>query len=96
MSCEPEDKELIEVLYSEAKLVRTQCQLVSEERLKRHQKMTCINCQQKIFKIWDDYRNKDITPNQLLILVSVHHRPAAVPAPAEDTTPVEPSLEEEL
>ena len=80
--------ELVEVLYSEAKLVGTQCQLVTEERLKRHQKTTFINYQQKIFKIWDDYRNKDITPNQLLKLVSVHHRPAAIPEPTEQGSPL--------
>ena len=70
--------ELIEVLHREAGLVCNQCQLVGEEKLKRYQRLKYQTYQEKIFTIWDDYRQKKITPRKLLEEISQHHRPADI------------------
>ena len=70
--------ELIEVLHREAGLVCNQCQLVGEEKLKRYQRLKYQTYQERIFTIWDDYRQKKITPRKLLEEISQHHRPADI------------------
>ena len=70
--------ELIEVLHKEAGLVCNQCQLVGEEKLKRYQRLKYQTYQERIFTIWDDYRQKKITPRKLLEEISQHHQPADI------------------
>ena len=67
--------ELIDVLFKESQLVFTQCQLVCEEKLQRYQRKKFRDYQEEIFKIWQDYREKLITPHGLLQKISARHYP---------------------
>ena len=77
--------ELIEVLHREALQASTQCQLVTEEKLQRYQRATFKTYQQEIFHIWDEYREKKLSPQQLLQNISLLH----MHAPSTDEEPTE-------
>ena len=57
---------LINNLYSEAKLVPVQVQLVRERKLKRHQRKAFKNMQGRLFDLWDRYTRNEIKTSQLL------------------------------
>ncbi|MPC47644.1 hypothetical protein E2C01_041397 [Portunus trituberculatus] len=57
---------LINHLYSEAKLVTVQIQLVRESKLKRHQRKKFKNMQGRLFDLWDHYSRNEIKTSQLL------------------------------
>lgn len=67
--------ELIEVLHKEAKFVSIQCKLVTDEKLKRYQRLKYQKYQKNIFDLWDSFTEKKITPIQLLRELSKHHFP---------------------
>ena len=77
--------ELIEVLHREALQASTQCQLVTEEKLQRYQRATFKTYQQEIFHIWDEYREKKVSPQQLLQNISLLY----MHAPSTDEEPPE-------
>lgn len=62
--------ELIEVLYQECQQVATHYQLVSEGKLQRYQRKTFREYQGMICDIWDAYKEKSLTPVQLMEQVS--------------------------
>ena len=57
---------LIQLLHKEASLVFLQIRLVSERRLKRHQRTTYRNMQKKLFSLWNDYEDGRKNSKQLL------------------------------
>ena len=77
--------EFIEVLHREALQASTQCQLVTKEKLQRYQHATFKTYQQEIFHICDEYREKKLSPQQLLQNISLLH----MHAPSTDEEPPE-------
>ena len=67
---------LIEVLNREAQLTAINIRLVSERKLKRIQRKTYRNQQEKIFKQWDMYEKKEKTCAELLRFCSHINGPA--------------------
>ena len=57
---------LVELLHREAGLSLIQTPLVSQKKLKRHQRMTYRRLQGKIISAWEDYSDSKITARQLL------------------------------
>lgn len=57
---------MLQLLHGEAKLASLQIRLVSEKKLRRHQKKTYRELQSKIFSLWDSYRKEEKTAKQLL------------------------------
>jgi len=57
---------MIQLLHEETKLASLQIRLVSERKLRRHQKKAYRELQSKIFHLWESYRNDERTANQLL------------------------------
>ena len=57
---------MLQSLHGEAKLASLQIRLVSEKKLRRHQKKAYRELQSKIFSLWDSYRKEEKTANQLL------------------------------
>lgn len=57
---------LISLLYSEAKEIPNQVQLVKEGKLKRYQRKQVRKLQGRLMKQWEDYNEKKITTGQLL------------------------------
>ncbi|CAH3032052.1 unnamed protein product, partial [Pocillopora meandrina] len=58
--------EVVELLHREAGLGLIQTPLVSQKKLKRHQRMTYRRLQGKIIGAWEDYSDSKITARQLL------------------------------
>lgn len=58
--------ELVEVLYEAAQQVQTDVQLVTEEKLMKHQRKEFLHYQAKIFSLWDQYSNRELRPAQLV------------------------------
>ena len=56
----------IELLFEEASFLPTQLKLVSDAKLKRHQRQVYQKIQQKIFTYWDEYASGDRSAFQLL------------------------------
>ena len=57
---------LIQLLHEEGKLASLQIRLVSEKKLRRHQKRSYRELQAKIFNLWDDFQQQTKTAKQLL------------------------------
>ena len=55
---------LLETIDKEFQFVKKQCQLLSEEKLTRYQRNAYKMQQFKIFRLWDRYRSKCLTPHQ--------------------------------
>ena len=51
---------LVALLYDESSLIPVQVRLVSDGKLKRHQKKVFVNLQKKIFCLWEKYENGDL------------------------------------
>ena len=62
---------LIDLLYEEARLVRHQVQLVQEQRLRRSQKSTYTELQQKTMTAWEEYERGHLSADQLLRRISL-------------------------
>ena len=57
---------LIQLLQKEAPLVSLQIRLVSDRRLRRHQRTTYRNMQKKLFGLWNDFEEGRKNSKQLL------------------------------
>ena len=57
---------LVELLHREARFVNIQTRLVSEGKLKRHQRKKYKVLQSKVKKVWNKYNRGDLTVSQLL------------------------------
>ncbi|XP_050402257.1 uncharacterized protein LOC126818746 [Patella vulgata] len=57
---------LISLLYKEAAQLPTQMKMVSEGKLRRHQKKQSRTTQSKLFQLWNLYTSQEISTNQLL------------------------------
>ena len=57
---------LIQLLQKEASLVSLQIRLVSDRRLRRHQRTTYRNMQKKLFGLWNDFEEGRKNSKQLL------------------------------
>ena len=57
---------LVELLHREAGLSLIQTRLVSQKKLKRHQRTIYRRLQGKIIGAWEDYSDSKITARQLL------------------------------
>ena len=57
---------LIQVLHEEAQLINVQVRLISDHKLRRHQRKTYRHLQAKIFEHWEAFNNKEKTATQLL------------------------------
>ena len=49
---------LIQLLHKESSLVSPQIRLVSERRLRRHQRTTYNNLQKRLFSLWHEYEGR--------------------------------------
>ncbi|KAG0696078.1 hypothetical protein GWK47_026652 [Chionoecetes opilio] len=58
--------ELIDVLYKECSLVTVQHQLVAQEKLEKHQKASDSLFKSNVIRAWEAYRQKELSPKQLL------------------------------
>lgn len=67
--------ELVDVLHETCVQVQTDCKMVSEEKLKKHQRKAFLEYQAKGFELWDKYERKELRPTQLLRQVSSLHAP---------------------
>ena len=61
---------LIPLLYCESRTVRLHSRLISERKLRRHQRTQHRNLQGMIFQLWGRYQDKEISTSQLLRAVS--------------------------
>ena len=61
---------LVLMLHEEATSVPIQARLVSENKLKQHQKKTYRQTQQQLFKLWEEYEEGDKSALQLLTAAS--------------------------
>ena len=61
---------LIPLLYTESRTVRLHVRLISERKLRRHQRTQHRKLQGKIFEIWRRYQDNEISTSQLLRAVS--------------------------
>jgi hypothetical protein len=61
---------LIELLNREASHSMLQIRLVTQKKLKRHQRRTYRHLQGKIFTAWEDYAGSKISARQLLKVCS--------------------------
>ena len=57
---------LVQLLYNETKMINVNLQLISEHRLKRHQRYKYRKLQAEIFDAWDDYTEGEMTLSALL------------------------------
>ena len=57
---------LVRLLNKEAQKLPTQLKMVTEGKLKRYQRKKTTELQHRIFNLWDNYRDNQITPYQLL------------------------------
>ena len=57
---------LIQLLHKESSLVSLQIRLVSERRLRRHQRTTYKNLQKRLFSLWHEYEAGQKNTKQLL------------------------------
>ena len=57
---------MVQLLHDEARLASLQIRLVSEKKLRRHQRRAYRDLQSKIFNLWDAYLKEEKTANQLL------------------------------
>ena len=57
---------LVALLHDESSLIPVQVRLVSDGKLKRHQKKVFVNLQKKIFCLWEEYENGDRSAHHLL------------------------------
>ena len=57
---------LIQLLNKEASLVALQVRLVSDQKLRRHQRVTYKKMQKKLFCLWNEYHNGERNSKQLL------------------------------
>ena len=57
---------LVELLYNESEMMTVNAHLVCENRLRRYQRSKYKTIQGDIFKAWDEYTEKKISPSQLL------------------------------
>jgi len=68
---------LVPLLHQEASLLSVQQQLVSEDKLKRYQRTTYRRIQGRIFSLWEQYQQDDITTSKLLRECGQIYGPAA-------------------
>ena len=61
---------LIEHLYDEVRLMKTQMAMLSQGKLKRRQRQVYRQLQHRIFSAWDKYNDKTISTNELLKTIS--------------------------
>jgi len=54
------------LLYAEAEFVSLQVELVSEKRLRRHQRSTYTTLQGRLSDLWNEYSNGVISTSKLL------------------------------
>ena len=66
---------LTDLLFQEAQLVTIQARLVSERKLKRHQRVTYIHYQARLFKLWNEYVAEERTIDQLVAACAKVHGP---------------------
>ena len=57
---------LLELLYQEARLVVIQAKLVSEKKLIRYQRQTYKNLQTRLFNLWEQFNNHELSTYKLL------------------------------
>ena len=57
---------LVQLLHKEADMVELQVQMVSDRRLKRHQRKTYADMQGALFKYWTEYSSGEHTTSKLL------------------------------
>lgn len=62
---------MVQLLCEEARLASLQIRLVSEKKLRRHQRREYRELQSKIFQLWDSYKNELRTANQLLRVCAI-------------------------
>jgi hypothetical protein len=67
--------QLVDFLYTEARLVTLQAQLVADDKLKRDQRAKYKKQQGKIFDLWDKYSAGDLDVKELLKEMSKVHCP---------------------
>ena len=66
---------LIQLLQKEASFFALQVRLVSDRRLRRHQRTTYKNMQKNLFNLWSQYENGERSSKQLLEACSHLVRP---------------------
>ena len=66
---------LIDLLFQEAQLVTIQARLVSERKLKRHQRVTYLRYQARLFKLWNEYVAEERSIDQLVAPCAKVHGP---------------------
>ncbi|KAI8504614.1 hypothetical protein Bbelb_177320 [Branchiostoma belcheri] len=66
---------LVDLLYQESKIVKTQVRMVCEGRLRRHQRRKYVNLQGRIFKAWADFESGRYTAKNLLAACSRFYGP---------------------
>ena len=57
---------LINTLYKEAQLVPVQVRLVKDRKLKKYQRKVFKNIQGRLFRLWEQYENREIKTSELL------------------------------
>ena len=57
---------LIDLFFQEAQLVTIQARPMSERKLKRHQRVTYLRYQARLFKLWSKYLAEERTIDQLV------------------------------
>ena len=62
--------QLVQFLYSEAELVSTQAQFISDDKLMRRQRTQYKDQQAKIFSLWENHSAKEIGTSELLKQIS--------------------------
>lgn len=67
---------LIRLLHAEAQVASRNAELVSEGRLRRYQKRTYATMQGKTMRLWDLYKDGDMSATRLLREMSYLYRPA--------------------
>ena len=66
---------LIALLHGEGQLVSIHAQLVSERKLKWHQRHTYLRYQARLFSLWAEYQASNRTADQLLAACAKVHDP---------------------
>ena len=68
---------LVSILHEEAELVSLQARLVSERKLRRHQRQTFVRYQARLFNQWSLYTAGEQTVYQLLAACAKVHGPSS-------------------
>ena len=73
---------LAPLLHKEASLVTIQMKLIGEGKLKCYQRKSASSMQAKIFVIWEQYKDGDLSVSKLLKRTSRIYSPS--PAPSDE------------